>query len=160
MIKHNFQKKFYYARSSSTPVFTGTNSLSNKLKLGITIDFFGALYEDEEHTKEVAKTLITYKIVKILSSGVIIETTNKYSFNENNKYGSGDLIFKGKIFSPNFNIISKNNKLQVSSYTIEPNMLLVKKGTKNYKDSFGYSKYIIDGNGKGTLILNIDILSK
>ena len=39
-------------------------------------------------------------------------------------------------------------------------MLLVKKILKNYKDSFGYAKYIIDRNEKRTLILNIYILSK
>lgn len=159
MIKHNFQKKFYYARSSTNPVFTGTSLSSNKLKSGATIEFFGVLYEDKEHTIEVAKTVITYKIVKILSIGVIIETTNKYCFNKNNRYGSGDLIFKGKIFSSNFNIICKDKKLEVPSYTIEPATLLVKNGTNNYKGSFGHANYMIHGNGKGILNININVLS-
>jgi len=146
-MKHSFQRKFYYKRNQKL----SPNS-KNKLKVGDLFEFQGKLYDDDKHTKELATTHITYKINKILTNGIVIETTNEYIFNENNKYGSGILVFKGKIFSPDFD--------KGMSYKTEPNMLLVKKGTKNYKDSFGYAKYVIDGNGVGDVVINIDILNK
>ena len=158
MIKHSFQKKFYYKRNDGDKNILYSLKAIDKLSVGDKITFFGKLYNDKEHKEELATSEITYKISKKLSDGVVIETVNKYCFNNNNKYGVGEIIFHGKFFSPNFDIKIKNNKPMVSSYHIEQNILLVKKGTKNYKDAFGYSKYMINGNGIGELIMIITIL--
>lgn len=160
MLKHSFQKKFYYKRDDNNRNILYSLKEKDKLSVGDKIIFFGKLYNDKEHKEELATSEITYKISKKLSDGVVIETVNKYCFNNNNKYGVGEIIFHGKFFSPNFDIKLKNKNLIVCSYHIEPNMLLVKKGTKNYKDAFGYAKYSIDKDGIGEIIMIIDVLDK
>ena len=73
--------------------------------------------------------LIDYKIILVTSKGLIIETTNKYIFND-----KSTIKLKGKIFSSNFNGI--NNK--VNAYESEINNLLVIKQTQKYENIFGY----------------------
>jgi hypothetical protein len=172
MLKHSFQKKFYYKRDDSnknTIYYSGANPQHyhhlmspkerNKLSVGDKITFFGKLYNDKEHKEELATSEITYKISKKISdTSIVIETVNKYCFNNNNKYGIGEIIFHGKLFSPNFDIKIENKNKIICSYNIEPSILLVKRGTKNYKDAFGYAKYNINENGIGEIIMIVTIL--
>jgi hypothetical protein len=79
--------------------------------------------------KKLLTLLIDYKIILVTSKGLIIETTNKYIFND-----KSTIKLKGKIFSSNFNGI--NNK--VNAYESEINNLLVIKQTQKYENIFGY----------------------
>jgi len=150
IIKKKIIKTFYYKRNTDIDLIMSRN-IKDTIKVGDTIRFFGKLYSNINHTLEVASTIIDYKILLITNKGVLIETTNKYIFNNKES-----LQLKGKIFSPNFSVT--NNK--VNSYKTEPEYLLVTKGTYKYKNSFGHAMYTINGNGIGVIKLNIDIILK
>jgi len=51
------------------------------LKVGDIITFYGKLYDSDKYSKQLAKTIIQYKILSISTKGVLIETSNKYIFN-------------------------------------------------------------------------------
>ena len=148
IIKKKFIKTFYYKRNTDIDLIMSRN-IKDTLKVGDTIRFFGKLYSNKNHTLEVASTIIDYKILLVTNKGVLIETTNKYIFNNKET-----LQLKGKVFSPNFSVT--NNK--VNSYKTEPEYLLVIKGTHKYKNSFGHAMYTISGNGTGVIKLNIDMI--
>lgn len=146
-IKKKYIKTFYYKRNTEMPLIISRN-IKEGIKEGDTIRFFGFLYKDNKYTKEIAKTIIDYKIIQITSSGVVIETINKYIFED-----KSTLKLKGKIFSSNFNVT--NNK--VNAYKSEMNFLLVTKGTHKFENSIGHASYFIN-NGIGIIKLNIDLI--
>ena len=92
-------KTFFYKRDLLKNVSVSRNIQT--LKVGDVITFYGKLYDSKKYTKQIAKTIIRYKILSITPKGVLIETSSKYIFN------AGTLHFMGNIFSSNFNI--KNN---------------------------------------------------
>ena len=119
-----------------------------KLKVGDVITFYGKLYDSKQYTKVLAKTIIIYKILCISHTGVLIQTDNKYIFN------IGTAQFIGNIFSTNFDI--KDNV--INSYTSKPSILSFVKGTKHFRNSFGYNKYKITGHGLGEIIINLELI--
>lgn len=168
IVKNKLIKTLYYKRNTDIDPIMSRN-IKDTLKEGDTIQFFGNLYSNEKHTSEVAllykvdgtlysnathtsevaSTVIDYKIVLVTNKGVLIETTNKYIFND-----KSTLKLKGKIFSPNFSVT--NNK--VNPYKTEPAYLLVTEGTHKYEYSLGHAMYVINGNGTGIIKLNVDII--
>lgn len=151
--QYPYTKKLYYKRDTDKHVVM-PRDIKTGVKVGDIIKFFGKLYTDKKCTNEAATTIIEYKILLVSLDGVLIETSNKYNFNE--KYGDGMVHFIGKIFSPNFTIV--NNV--VASYTTEPAILLASKGTKHFQICYGYSDYIINGNGFGEIKLELDVIHK
>jgi len=122
------------------------------LKVGDIIKFYGKLYTNKKYLNEVANTIIEYKILLINGDGVLIETNNKYIFN--NSIKNGTLEFKGKFFSPNFNIVDGI----INSYITHPSILVFNKGTNNFNNGYGYSKYHITDNGIGTIKINMELI--
>ena len=120
------------------------------LKVGDIIIFYGKLYDSKKYTKKIAKTIIQYKILLITPIGVVIQTSNKYIFN------NGTLHFMGNIFSPNFDI--KDNVIDL--YTVKTSVLSFVEGTQKFRNAFGFSKYKITGNGQGKIIIDIELISK
>ena len=143
----NINKTFYYKRNFEKNVEMSRN-IKNNFKVGDTLIFHGNLYIDKNHTKEVAKSIIKYKILYISSKGVLIKTSNKYDFHNN-----GTIIFEGRIFSSNFKII--NGVIQ--SYTTKANNLSLIKGTKKYEYCYGECLYKINNNGLGKVKLFVNI---
>ena len=150
VMKNKFIKNLFYKRNHEKSIVMSRN-IKDSMKEGDTFRFYGNLYSDNKNTKEYASTIIDYKILLITSKGVLIETVNKYTFND-----KSTLKLKGKIFSPNFSITNGN----VNLYKTEQSYLLVTKGTNMYENAYGYAKYIIDGNGIGNININIDLISK
>ena len=143
-----FTKTVFYKRNLDKHLVMSRNIKT--LKVGDIIKFFGKLYTNKKYITEVAQTIIIYKILAITSIGVLIETTNKYI------YDNGTIEFIGKIFSQNFNI--ENNIVQ--PYTTTPEILIFKKGTKIYQNSYGYSNYHIAANNLGHSVGKIKIKLK
>ena len=139
-------KIFYYKRDLEKNIITSRNI--KNLKVGDTIKFFGKLYSNKKFIKKVAKTIIEYKILLINSNGVLIHTNNKYIFED------GILYFSGNIFSTNFNI--KNNI--VNPYTTKSSILSFKKGTNSYNYAYGYNKFHINGDGVGSVKIDLELL--
>jgi hypothetical protein len=148
IIKNKLIKKLYYKRNTDIDLIMSRN-IKDTLKEGDTIRFFGSLYSNTKYTSIVASTVIDYKIVLVTNKGILIETTNKYIFND-----KSTLKLKGKIFSPNFSVT--NNK--VNPYKTDPAYILVTKGTQKYDHSFGHAMYVINGNGTGIIKLNVDMI--
>jgi len=121
-----------------------------KLKVGDIIQFYGKLYDSKDYTRIVAKTIIIYKILLITPNGVLIETSNKYMFN------NGTAQFSGNIFSSNFDI----NDDILNSYNVKPSILSFVEGTKKYKNALGYNKYKITGHGLGEITIHLDLIKK
>ena len=138
----------YYKRNSVNNIVMKRNI--KKLKVGDVINFYGKLYSSKEYTKIVAKTIIIYKILLITPNGVLIETSNKYIFN------NGTLHFAGNIFSTNFDI--KDNVL--NSYNVKTSILSFMEGTKKYRNALGYNKYKITGHGLGEITINLELIKK
>ena len=59
--------------------------------------------------------------------------------------------FNGIIFSESFNVVDG----AVESYTTKPALLALSKATNSYKNSWGYSKYVMTGDGEGKIVLHI-----
>jgi len=139
-------KTFYYKRDLEKHSIMSRNI--KNLKVGDVITFFGHLYNNKSYTKPVANTIIQYKILLINSTGVLIETGNKYTF------PNGTIHFIGNVFSSNFDI--ENNV--VKPYTIKSSMLLFDKGTNHFRNGYGCSKYKITGNGIGETKIYLDLI--
>ena len=137
---------FYYKRDLTKNISMSRNI--KNLKVGDVIEFYGKLYDSKKYTKEVANTIIQYKILLITNNGVLIQTSNKYIFN------SGTIYFMGNIFSDNFDI----NDNIVEPYNVKTSVLSFVKGTKKFSDVVGYSKYKVTGNGIGEVMIDIEII--
>ena len=142
----HIQKTLFYKRDAEKSISISRNIKT--LKVGDVITFYGNLYDNKQYTKVVAKTIIIYKILFINSSGVLIETDNKYMFS------TGTVQFIGNIFSSNFDI----NDNVLNSYTVKTSILSFIKGTKHFRNALGYNKYKITGNGLGEIIINLDLI--
>ena len=139
-------KTFFYKRDLVKNI-SMSRSIKN-LKVGDVIEFYGNLYDSKKYTKEVAKTIIQYKILLITQNGVLIETSNKYIFDV------GTIHFMGNIFSTSFDI--KDNI--VHPYKVKTSILSFIEGTKKFRNSFGYSKYKITGNGIGEVVIDVELI--
>jgi hypothetical protein len=141
------EQTLFYKRDFSKKV--QTQCYITSLKVGDILRFFGSLYSDSARTHQVGNTVIDYKILSKTSSGVLIETSNKYTLDDPN--GKGSMHFNGIIFSTNFNVVEN----VVEPYTTKPAFLALCKGTNSYKNSWGHSKYVMTGNGEGKIVLHI-----
>jgi hypothetical protein len=139
-------KIFFYKRNSVKNVSMLRNI--KNLKIGDIITFYGKLYDSDKYSKQLAKTIIQYKILSISTKGVLIETSNKYIFN------AGTLHFMGNIFSSNFDI--EDNI--VHSYSVKSSILSFVNGTKKFRNAFGYIKYKIIKNGLGEIKMNLELV--
>ena len=139
-------KTFFYKRDSLKNVSISRNIQT--LKVGDIITFYGKLYDSKKYTKQIAKTIIRYKILSITPKGVLIETSSKYIFN------LGTLHFMGNIFSSNFDI--KNNV--IGSYSVKSSVLSFVNGTNKFRNAFGYINYKIIGNGIGEIKMNLQLV--
>ena len=135
-------KTFFYKRDLLKNVSISRNIQT--LKVGDIITFYGKLYDSKKYTKQIAKTIIRYKILLITSKGVLIETSSKYIFN------AGTLHFMGNIFSSNFDVIG--------SYSVKSSVLSFVNGTKKFRNAFGYINYKIIGNGIGEIKMNLQLV--
>ena len=135
-------KTFFYKRDSLKNVSISRNIQT--LKVGDIIAFYGKLYDSKKYTKQIAKTIIRYKILSITPKGVLIETSSKYIFN------AGTLHFMGNIFSSNFDVIG--------SYSVKSSVLSFVNGTKKFRNAFGYINYKIIGNGMGEIKMNLQLV--
>lgn len=139
-------KTFFYKRDLVKSISMSRNI--KNLKVGDIITFYGKLYESKKYEKEVANTVIQYKILLISPNGVLIETSNKYIFD------IGTVHFIGNIFSSNFDI--EDNILH--TYTVKSSVLSFCEGTKKFRNCFGYSKYKITGNGIGEIKMDLELI--
>ena len=135
-------KTFFYKRDLLKNVSISRNIQT--LKVGDIITFYGKLYDSKKYTKQIAKTIIRYKILLITPKGVLIETSSKYIFN------AGTLHFMGNIFSSNFDVIG--------SYSVKSSVLSFVNGTKKFRNAFGYINYKIIGNGIGEIKMNLQLV--
>ena len=147
-----FNHTFFYKRDLEKKIVMSRNI--QNMKVGDNIKFFGKLYIDKKHTKEVASTIIEYKILFKSKNDILIETNNKYIFNKSNPYAVGTLQFTGKIFSSNF-IIEDNI---VHPYTTKLAILVHTKGTNDFRHAHGYSEYKITENGIGECKIVMELL--
>ena len=140
-----FEQTLFYKRNFNKKIQTQRDITS--LKVGDMFRFFGYLYSDSARTHEVGTTVIDYKILLKTSSGVLIETSNKYTLDA----PKGSMHFNGLIFSENFNVVDG----VVESYITKPALLTLCKATNSYKNSWGHSKYVMTGDGEGKIVLHI-----
>ena len=143
-----FEQTLFYKRNFNKKIHTERDI--TLLKVGDVFRFFGSLYSDSARTHEVGTTVIDYKILSKTPSGVLIETSNKYTLDA----PKGSMHFNGIIFSENFNVVDG----VVKSYTTKPALLALCKSTNSYKNSWGHSEYVMTGDGEGKIDLYITIV--
>jgi hypothetical protein len=146
-LEKNFKKIFYYKRDENKTCIDILHKKS--LKVGDTIEFFGHLFSDKQYKNLIATSKICYTIESIGKDN--FKVCNVIA---NFKFSEGDITLSGNILTKNLDIIDG----KILPYKTIPALLSLISSSKKIKGSYGTCKYIIKGNGYGTIKFNINIL--
>ena len=149
---NNISKTLYYRVDVTKPTTTSRN-INTPLKNGDSITFYGDLYEDVNHTRDDATTVITYTVSKISPIGVLMNLLGECTLVD----GTGSFVFKGNILAQNFNVIK--NVVQ-PEYIAKAAILSIESGTGRYEHVFGNLMYEITGPGIGIFRVDKNFLSE
>jgi hypothetical protein len=144
----------YYKRDLMKDVVKHMKGKS--IDIGDSFDFQGNLFKDKDNKYMIASTKIVYKILHKINNGFVIGIKLNAKFNNDCSMGTGTLVFEGRIYSPDFNVISGK---VVTNYHTEIGYLSLIKSNKDFEGAYGITKYSIVGTS-GILNMNIEIPNK